>query len=117
MPPAPNKLEYIANGIRNTIIKTKRQRDTAQQIDGDQGDGGRSVGGRDRLWTCLSSFHNRPLPVPSFRLGAGSVALVGLRVLPPHEDNERAGLAARVDARLENLGRDVAAISLNAPLF
>jgi hypothetical protein len=83
----------------------------------DQGDGDRSVGGRDRLWICLSSFHNRPLPPSSFRLGAGFVVLVGLRVLPPHEDNERAGLTARVDARLENLGRDVVAISLKAPVL
>jgi len=83
---------------------------------GNHGDGDRSVGGRDRLWTCLSSFHNRPLP-PSFRVGAMSVALVGLRVLPPHEANERAGLTARVDARLENLGRDVAPASLKAPVF
>lgn len=46
-----------------------------------------------------------------------SVALVGLRVLPPHEANERAGLTARVDARLENFGRDVAPVSLKAPVF
>ena len=45
------------------------------------------------------------------------MALVGLRVLPPHEDDERAGLTARVDARLENLGRDVVATSLKAPVF
>jgi hypothetical protein len=45
------------------------------------------------------------------------VALVGLRVLPPHEVNECDGLTARVDARLENLGRDVAAISLKAPVL
>lgn len=83
----------------------------------DQGDGDRSVGGRDRLWTCLSSFQNRPLPLSPFRLGVGSVALVGLRVLPPHEDKERAGLTARVDARLENFGRDLAAISLKAPVL
>jgi hypothetical protein len=81
----------------------------------DQGDGDRSVGGRDRLWTCLSPFHKRPLPPSEFRLGAVSVALVGLRVLPPHVDNERAGLTARVDARLENLGREDVAISLKTP--
>lgn len=45
------------------------------------------------------------------------MALVGLRVLPPREDNERAGLTARIDARLENLGREVVATSLNAPLL
>ena len=99
------------------ITKTKRQHDTTQQIVRDQGDGDRSVGGRDRLWTCLNSFHSRPLPPSPFRADTGSVALVGLRVLPPHEDNERAGLTARVDARLENLGRDVAATSLKAPVF
>jgi hypothetical protein len=42
---------------------------------------------------------------------------VGLRVLLPHEANDRDGLTARVDARLENLGRDVAAISLKAPVL
>ena len=83
----------------------------------DQGEGDRSVGGRDRLWTCLSSFHSLPLPPSPFTLGAGSVVPVGLRALPPHEDNERAGLTARVDARLENLGRDVVAISLKAPVL
>ena len=45
------------------------------------------------------------------------MALVGLWVLPPHEDNERAGLAARVDARLENLGRDVAPTASKGPVF
>jgi len=110
----PTELKYINN---YTIIETKRQYNTTQQIDKHHGDGDRSVGGRDRLWTCLNSFHNRPLPPSPFRVGAGSVALVGLRVLPPHEANERAGLTARVDARLENLGRDVAPTSLNAPVF
>lgn len=45
------------------------------------------------------------------------MALVGLRALPPHEVDERAGLTARVDARLENLGRDVVIISLRAPVL
>ena len=42
---------------------------------------------------------------------------MGLRVLPPREVDERAGLAARVDARLENFGRDVAATSLKTPVL
>ena len=98
--------------------KATAQYNTANRWrDRDHGDGDLSVGGRDRLWTCLSSCHSRPLPPPSFRFGAGSVALVGLWVLPPHEVDERAGLTARVDARLENLGREVAASSLKAPVF
>ena len=42
---------------------------------------------------------------------------VGPCVLLPHEVDERVGLTARVDAQLENLGRDVAATSLKAPVF
>ena len=90
---------------------------TTQQIDRNQGDGDLSVGGLYRLWTRLSSFHSWPPVLSSFRLISSSVALVGLRVLRPREVNEFVGLIARVDTRLENLGRDVAKISLKGPVL
>lgn len=76
---------------------------------GHDGEGDRSVGGRDLRCTSLSSIHNRLLPPsPPTVLGARLESFGGLRSLkpPPNDDRERAGLGSRVEARLENLGRD-----------
>lgn len=47
----------------------------------------------------------------------GPITLAGLRALPPHEVDERAGLTVRIDPRVENFGRDVVVISLKAPVL